>query len=151
MASRDAREASRLKQSGGGSVPITKEVIFDRLETYFPDWKNKTIVVPRIPDLKYEGPIGFPGVLPRIEKSHQDRVKGQNNEAKVLKVFEAFSKSHKKALKIFHDLDYNKMKMKALCNAFGFDSSFAEDSDLEIDVLAVGKVSICLVEVKKKY
>jgi hypothetical protein len=148
MASSDARGASRLKQSGGGSVPITKEVIFERLETYFPDWKNKTIVVPIIPDLKYEGPIGFPGVLPKIEETHKGLVKGQNNEAKVLKVFETFSRSHKKALKIFHDLHSNKTKMKALRNAFGFDSSSAEDFDLEIDVLAVGKVSICLVEVK---
>ena len=148
MASRDAPGVSKLKKSGGGSVDITKEVILERLQTYYPDWKTKTIVVPRIPDLKYEGPIGLPGVEPEIEKTHQGFVTGQNNEAKVLQMFETFSESEKKSLKIFHDLQSNKPKMKALRNAFDFDSTFSEDFELEIDVLAVGKFSICLLEVK---
>ena len=67
----EVKKVAVLKQSGGGVIPLDKDVIVERTRQYNPDLMdmNKTTIFPALPKPIYEGPIGMhvpgiPGVNP---------------------------------------------------------------------------------------
>jgi hypothetical protein len=137
-----------IRNSGGKVVPLTENVLLQQINFCYPGWRNQTLMIPCISDLKYEGPIGLPGPPEKTEQSHQGHVKGQENEAKVLLKFKEFCQSNNLNGKIFHDVHVNNLKWKELTNIFGGTETF--DGQLEIDVVALNGSSIILTEVKSQ-
>jgi len=144
----------KLRQSGGQKSIITKELILETIELYYKDWRSKVIIFPFIPDLIYDGPIGFPGVPAITEQRHQGNIKGQNTEALVLKIYYEFATSKSRALKFFHSVPLKSSTLKQLGNVFSENhqitqiEEFEEKWELEVDIIAVDSISICLTEVK---
>ena len=143
-----------IRLSGGDTPPITKDVILRQMELFHPGWRSQTLTIPCIPDLKYEGPTDFPGLEEKMEKSHQGHVKGQENEAKVLKTLQEFSRSNNRHWKIFNNVEVKDLKCVELANIFG--RNFPSNprailkGQLEIDVVVVDGSNIILTEVKSK-
>ncbi len=152
-----------LKQFGGDAVPISKESIFQRMDSIVPKWKEveQTLLIPVISDPKYEGPLGLPGVSKGTEKGHLDHVRGFASEIKVLDIYKSYSESESLGLKIFHDVPVEKVKLEALCDVFQTEMPQIEPSELskfknkelqaEIDVLTFDSNAICLTEVKANF
>jgi hypothetical protein len=87
--SKDPEETGfSLRKTGGDFVRLSKEEILQHLSFYNPNWRETTVTIPCVPDLKYAGPIGFPGVRPDIEETHKGQIKGQMNEYRVLQIYE---------------------------------------------------------------
>ncbi len=150
--SKDPEETGfSLRKTGGDFVRLSKEEILQHLSFYNPNWRETTVTIPCVPDLKYAGPIGFPGVRPDIEESHKGQIKGQMNEYRVLQIYEQYSKLNKLDLTIFHDTKITKSNLNALSKAFVQDC-FVMDNNIEceIDFVTVSKYSIVLTEVKSK-
>jgi hypothetical protein len=150
MATRSIPTTSWFRRSGGDPVLVTKETIFERLSLNFPEWKNRTVIFPVLPDLRYDGPVGFPGVPEQVELNHQNDIRGQNNEVKVLKIYQKHSLSQNLNWKIFHGVHVSPPKMRALCDAFQSDLEISPEQ-LEIDIVAVDRSSIYLMEVKSSF
>ncbi len=145
---RRIRPKTVIRNSGGKTVQITEDVLLQNMDTYHPEWRVQTLTIPCIPDLKYEGPIGLPGPPEKTEQSHRGHVKGQETEAKVLKIYQEFSQKNNLHWKIFHDVHVNNLKWKELTNIFGGTETF--DEQLEVDFVVVDGSSIILTEVKSK-
>ncbi len=95
-----------------------------------------------IPDLKYDGPLDIPGV----DESYRHHVRGQENEAEMVRKVEEFSRKECLHLKIFHGVEVTRNKLEALCKAFNL--TLALVNELEMDVVAISYDSIYLIEVK---
>ena len=52
-------------KTSGQDVPLSKELIMERMDLFNPDWKeeNKTSVFPVISDPKYKGPFGLKVII----------------------------------------------------------------------------------------
>ena len=109
------------------------------------------MVFPIIPDLKYDGPVGFPGVRKKVDISYKKLIKGQNNEIEVLKLYSDHGVSQNLNLKIFHDVFISPTKLSALNEAFSHNDADSDwKTDLEIDIIVVSRNEVCLTEVKSK-
>jgi hypothetical protein len=157
-----------LKRSGGKCEPLSKTLIVELIRKYNPEWNDPdlTSVTPVISDPKYEGPVGFPGIDPKLEEGHLRHVKGHQFEMKVLNAIKAYSEKEKLGLKIFHDVELCEEKLEALSQVFEtdaitfdskalFDLGFKKDHrtgkpivNLEVDLIIVSKNSILLIEIK---
>ena len=157
-----------VKQSGGKFEPISKELVLKLINRYNPGWNdpNVTNVTPVISDPKYDGPIGFAGIDPKLEEGHVRHVRGQKFEIEVLKTIKAYSKMAKLGLKIFHDVEFCKEKLAALSSVFESnpitfeekkltDLGFKIDKrtgkpilNLEVDLMILSQNYIYLIEIK---
>jgi len=89
-----------------------------------PDWNDPdlTHVIPVISNPKYEGPVGLPGIDPKLEEGHLRHVRGHQFEIKVLNAIKAHSEKEKLGLKIFHDIEICEEKLGALSQVFETDA-----------------------------
>jgi hypothetical protein len=149
---RRIRPKALIRNSGGKTVQITENVLLQNMDSYYPGWRAQTLMIPCSPDLKYQGPIGLPGLPEKTEKSHHAHVRGQENEVKVLKLYHEFSQQNKLKWKIFHDVHVKDLRWDKFAKIFG--NFFTSDCQtvikehLEIDVVVVEGTSIILTEVK---
>jgi hypothetical protein len=149
---RQTSSTTFIRHSGGERVQFTKDVLLQKIDSYRPGWRSTTVTIPYISDLTFEGPINFPGVKKEIEISHQGLVKGQNNEAEVLKIYQKFSLSNNLHWKIFSNVLVKDLKWMQLANIFG--GNFPTDCHdilkihLEIDIVVLDGSHIILTEVK---
>ena len=157
-----------VKQSGGKCEPISKELILELINRYNPGWNDPdlTNVTPVISDPKYDGPIGFAGIDPKLEEGHVRHVRGQKFEIEVLKTIKAYSKMAKLGLKIFHDVEFCEEKLAALSSVFESNPITLEEKkltdlgfkidkrtgkpilNLEVDLMILSQNSIFLIEIK---
>ena len=140
----------RLRKSGGQREDLNESIILDRLNTFFPNWKEATITIPPFAVPKYDGPVGIgvgmQGVDPKVEASHLGQIRGQENEVRALKKVENFSQKKNLNLKIFQGVNVTCHKIDPLCEMFQMDLDW--DEAIEIDIAAVSESCLWLIEVK---
>jgi hypothetical protein len=102
-----------VKQSGGKCEPISKELVLQLINRYNPGWNDPelTNVTPVISDPKYDGPIGFAGIDPKLEEGHLRHVRGQQFELEALNMIKKYSQTEKRGLKIFHDVEFSQVSI----------------------------------------
>ena len=75
-------------------------------------------------------------------------VVGHKNESKVISELVQYSQREKLGLKIFPEVEITPEKMVTLLAAVESPEKFGEEKNMEIDVVAIGKSAIYLVETK---
>ena len=136
----------QLRQSGGELVKLTVAFILNLLNKFFPNWPNRTVTIPTIAELQYFGPVGLPGVDPKVEESHVGQIRGQKNEARVLKIVEDTSRKNNQKMTLFHGMKITSHRIADLRHVFQLDLVW--EGVMEVDIVALNKKSLFLIEVK---
>ena len=73
---------------------------------------------PIYPNLKYEGPVRIAGINLDREEGHNNNIRGQETEIKVIEAISSQSELRKLGLKIFHGVQVTNAKMEAFCDIY---------------------------------
>jgi hypothetical protein len=82
-----------------------------------------------------------------VETGRTDKVKSFKNEQKAVNPLVEYSQLKELGLKIFQGVEVNYKKAEALATALGSDK-IKDVKNMEIDIVAIGKSAIYLVETK---